>query len=224
MAQFGVCENACSTSDAYKLKEIISDSVSNTDLMKNYKIINTGTIGKFVPKWGGKRMTYLGLKLDYPVVNKREFLKKFPNSYGRKASKPKLILKGLNLLDCSLDMEGEIIPGKTTLMVTSNNEQNLLWLSGFLNSKVVFFYLKEKYSAYSYNTGVSFTKQMINELPLPNLGDNDMELIKSICQRIISIKKKDLDDDIADELSELDVVLCSLYGLSKQQIEFVRTF
>ena len=92
------CENACATSDAYKLSPLVQEL--DESFNENYlKIINTGTIGKWLSKWGKKEMTYLGKKYLKPVVKKDQFFHEFTNSYSRKSVKPKLILKGLNLLD-----------------------------------------------------------------------------------------------------------------------------
>ena len=62
----------------------------------------TGTIGRYVSKWGKREMTYLKDKYLQPVVNKSKFQKDFSNSYGAKSILPKLIIKGLTLLDAVL--------------------------------------------------------------------------------------------------------------------------
>ena len=149
LAEIGTCENSCATSDAYKLKEYIEESGSSYDSQRFFQIVNTGTIGKYVPRWGVRKMVYLGERFLRPVVEKNRFLKAFPNSYGRKASKPKIIIKGLNLLDGCLDIEGQIIPGKTTLIITSPDSRRLKALAAIVNHPLSLFYLKERYPASS---------------------------------------------------------------------------
>jgi len=83
---------------------------------------------------------YLGEKFLRPVVARKAFLTAFPNSYGKKSVQPKLIVKGLNLLDACLDAEGLIIPGKTTLMVTARDTKALKLLLALLNHPVSLFY------------------------------------------------------------------------------------
>ncbi len=167
LSEIGTCENACATSDAYKLAELIQEFPPGGDANTFLKVINTGTIGKYVSRWGGREMVYLGRRFAQPVVERAQFLQLFPNSYGQKAIKPKLIIKGLNLLDACLDEDGAVIPGKTTLMVTAKDVKTLKLLLAILNSSLVFRILKEKYPAFSYNQGTTFTKDMINNLPLP---------------------------------------------------------
>ncbi len=170
------CENACATSDAYELKNIIKDSTVNYDQTKYYKVINTGTIDKYDSRWGIKEMTYLKDKYLFPVVSMKDFHKFFPNTYGEKAKKSKLIVKGLTLLDATLDLYGEFIPGKTTLIITSDKRVSLFYLSLIINSKLAQFYITERYSSASYNGGVNFTKSMINNFPLPS------EVKSSLCK------------------------------------------
>ncbi|MDR0609393.1 MAG: N-6 DNA methylase [Planctomycetaceae bacterium] len=161
------CENACATSDCYKLKPFIEDRdfIPNNDL----KIINTGTIDKFIPLWGTTPMTYLKDKYKKPVVNKRRFLEHFTNSYGQKSIRPKLLIKGLTLLDVCLDEKGVIIPGKATMIILDdkNNISKLRAVMALLNSKLAISYIKGKYCGATYNQGITFTKEMILNLPCP---------------------------------------------------------
>ena len=71
-----------------------------------------------------KDITYLGSKYMNPVVDKRDFCEHFGKSYIRKALSKKLIFKGLNLLDGFIDLNGIYIPGKSTLVICSNNTDN----------------------------------------------------------------------------------------------------
>ena len=63
-----LCEGACATSDFYIVKELIEEN-SNPNLKTHYKLINTGTIGKYCNKWSTKPISYDG-KFDFPTVNR----------------------------------------------------------------------------------------------------------------------------------------------------------
>ena len=104
-------------------------------------------------------MKYLKDNYINPVVNKKRFHEMFPNSYGRKANISKLIVKSLTLLDASIDIKGEYIPAKSTLIITTKNGY-LYYISAVINSKLAFFYLSQKYPSSSYNGGITFTKDM----------------------------------------------------------------
>ncbi len=218
LSEHGICENACATSDAYKLQEFIVEEPGECEPNEFLRIVNTGTIGKYLCKWGQRKMVYLGHKYVRPVVHKERFLGAFRNSYGKKAIRPKLILKGLNLLDACLDADGIIIPGKTTLMITSNHLATLKFLLALVNSTVAFFYLKEKYPASSYNQGITFTKEMINDLPLPKIAADDRAKLVSIVDCILAAKQADLAADTSVWEREIDELVYGFYGLTKKEI------
>jgi len=222
LSDYGVCENACATSDAYKLKEFVEEQRKNTNEGDYLRIINTGTIGKFVSKWGRREMVYLGDRYSRPVVQRKTFLSEFRNSYGQKATKPKLILKGLNLLDACLDSEGATIPGKTTLLITADSVDTLKFLAAILNSSVPFFYLKEKYPASSYNQGTTFTKEMINDLPIPAIKPHDRTRLISKVDRILTAKQHDAEADTSTLERDIDELLYALYGLTDEERAIVQ--
>lgn len=215
------CENACATADAYKLQEFVEEELTPGKSNEYLRIINTGTIGKYVSKWGLREMVYLGARYARPVVNKKRFLEAFSNSYGRKAVKPKIILKGLNLLDACLDSEGDTIPGKTTLIITSERPETLKLLLAIVNSAVAVFYIKEKYPASSYNQGTTFTKEMINGLPIPEITAADKARLVSTIDRILMAKRADPGADTSNPQDEIDRLVYAMYGLSSAEISMV---
>jgi hypothetical protein len=219
---YGLCENACATSDAYKLKEFIQEEPRGGSEANYLRIINTGTIGKYVSRWGERQMVYLGSRLLRPVVNRKRFAEAFPNSYGKKAVKPKIIMKGLNLLDACLDAEGTVIPGKTTLIVTSDSIDNLKLLLCIINSSVTYFYIKQKYPASSYNQGTTFTKDMLNELPIPEISAADRRGLVQRVDAIVNAKRLDANADVDNLEAEIDQLVCKAFQLSPGEVLVVK--
>jgi hypothetical protein len=227
--QLGLCENACATSDAYKLQEFIENEPIKVDKHKYLRIINTGTIGKYISKWGKREIVYLGSKYIRPAVEKAIFVREFKNTYGKKAVKPKIIVKGLNLLDACIDADGTVIPGKTTLMISSNshvrgglNEIEVLkLLLSVINSSIAFFYLREKYPASSYNKGTTFTKEMINKLLIPNIQHDDQKKLVHIVDKIIEAKQLNPDSDTITLECKINEIFYRLYGLSEGEIAII---
>ena len=74
-------------------------------------------MGQFLMKNNISPMTYLKDKYLNPIVNKHDFLANFKNTYGKTSVQPKLIGKGLTLLDWFLDENGEYVAGKSTLVL-----------------------------------------------------------------------------------------------------------
>lgn len=133
-------------------------------------------------------LTYLKDKYINPVVDRTIFLRDFNNSYGKKSIKKKIIIKGLTLLDGCLDFNGEVIPGKSTLVIPSDEIKKLKYVMLILNSKLPIFYIKEKYRGSSYNQGINFSKDMINELPFP-INSNYENVFETIADYLVTIKQ-----------------------------------
>ena len=149
-----------------------------------------------------------------PVVNKKEFCDNFGNAYIRKTLSKKLIFKGLNLLDGFIDFNGDYIPGKSTLVICSDDIDSLKFLCGVLNSKLAIFYIKSKYASSSYCGGITFSKDMINNFPISSkLGFKD---------NIISIIDKILEFGYSIELSKLlNETVYLNYDLSTDEIKII---
>ena len=224
------CQNACATSDAYKLQPLIQDiaRIENFESKKYFQIINTGTIGKYNSKWGKVKMKYLGKKYLCPVINKSTFLNTFKGAYSQKSIQKKIIIKGLTLLDSCLDLKGDVIPGKSTLIVIDEDTKNLKFLSGLLNSKVAFFYMKEKHPASSYNQGINFTKEMINNFPIPKVSQTVKKEIILFVDKILSITKAGdylqnpaKQTQVREYEKQIDQLVYKLYDLTPEEIKVV---
>jgi hypothetical protein len=172
-SEIATAENACATSDTYVLGEILTDAGSahafNPALQ--YRVANTGTLVPFGFRWGSRPMRYLKNDYLYPVVNKADFRSRLGATYRRRAASPKLIIKGLTLLDGALDLVGAYVPGKSTIVFCSQDFAKLKLLAGVINSRLASFYVKQKYASASYNGGVNFTPDMLNSIPLPQVLD-----------------------------------------------------
>jgi hypothetical protein len=220
VGNFFKCENACATSDAYKLKPFIKNT-HNFSKTSYLKVINTGTIGKYMSKWGSKEMTYLGDKYFNPCVYKKDFFEAFNNSYSKKSVRPKIIIKGLTLLDSCLDDKGIFIPGKSTLMITGDDIDKLKFLLALLNSALVIFYIKEKHPASSYNKGINFTKDMINNMPIPKTSKTEQQLFINLVNKALQAKEINTNTDITDLEHQIDNEVYKLYNLTKEEIKII---
>lgn len=222
LGDFYQCENACATSDCYKLKEILFslETAEEFDANKHYKVINTGTIGRYVSRWGKQPMKYLKDKYEYPIVYKKDFHELFPNSYGRKAEKKKIIIKGLTLLDASIDCDGTIIPGKSTMMVECADDDELLYLAGIVNSKLMIYFVKQKYSSSSYNGGINFSKDMINSLPWAISKTRYKEII-DLVKKAQSLIPYDNQDELMKIDDSINRIVYEIYGLTSAEIEMI---
>jgi hypothetical protein len=169
------------------------------------------------------------LKDDYlhPVARKELFHSLFVNSYGTKPNKKKIIIKGLTLLDAMIDLKGEYIPGKQTLIICSNNVNLLYLLAAIINSRLAYFYISQRYSSSSYNGGINFTKEMINNLPLPDIKNQDKRddtIYKEIISNVKSICKGTFKGNFETAQNRIDNLIYPFYHLSSDEIAIVENY
>lgn len=220
------CESACATSDCYILKDILYslNDLDEFNEAKHYRVINTGTVGRFKDRWSISPMKYLKDNYLIPVVDKEKFETTFPNSYGKKAKKSKIIIKGLTLLDASLDFHGNTVPGKSTMIIAIENLEVLKLVSAFINSKISIFYIKQRYSSSSYNGGITFTKDMINNLPFVNMNEWNQKQAVALVDEIYSSKCIDATVDTTELESQIDCLFYLEFGLSGADIEIIEKY
>ena len=216
---FVECENACATKDFYIVQELIEKN-NNPNPKEFYKLINTGTIDKYRNKWGEKEISYGG-KYSFPSVSKTKFNLTLGKSYTRRAAQSKIIFKGLNLLDGCLDESAEYLPGKSTIVLCSENITLLKYLLGFLNSKLPIFYIKVKYASSSYCGGITFSKDMINNLPMAAVNSSQQQPIIALVDKILAAKKADPRADTGAWEAEIDILVYLLYGLTWDEVQIV---
>lgn len=199
------CQNACVTADTYVLKKLITD-IERPQLIREgqYKVANTGTLDRYVFKWGISPMTYLKDKYLCPAVDKQAFTQMLGATYVARTESPKIIIKGLTLLEGALDLDAKFIPGKATLVIPHSDRLVLKFVVAILNSKLMSLYIKEKNRSSSYNQGVTFTRDMLNEIPvsddldrthLAEVVDNATEASRSLAshrQNFWSLLRADL--------------------------------
>src|SRR5690606_17192535 len=119
------------------------------------------------------------------------------------------------------DPEGQIIPGKSTLVVSNQNITYLKFALGLLNSKLPIFYIKEKYRGSSYNQGINFNKDMINNLPLPELDNKIITLMLRFVDQLLSIKNADHTTDSTKLEKQIDELVYKLYDLTAEEIKII---
>lgn len=229
IGEYFQCENACATADAYKLKPFIKSLLIESN--EFLKVVNTGTIGKYTSKYGISEMKYLKDKYRYPVVLKSQFIEHFGKTYIDRALSPKLIIKSLTLLDGCLDINGTIIPGKSTLVIKGNNINKLKYLSAIINSKLAIFVIKQTYSSNSYNGGINFNKDMINKLPyikFDNFNSIQNEILKLVDSIILTPKFPSLEsnnsvNDIEVFQNKIDQLVYVLYDLTPEEISIIES-
>ena len=172
------------TGEAYLLVPFVNDNPMPS--AAEFKLINTGTIDKYSSLWGQSEIKYLGKHLQYPVVNRDDFKKNFPNRY-EKLNKPKVIITGIRYFEAIIDSINEYLPAKSTVAITG--ELNALYyLIAVLNSRIINFFIRENYYSSSMGGGINFTPDLVRTLPIPNIPE-DVQPFINLADRMLSLNK-----------------------------------
>lgn len=212
VSQFIDVENPFSTSEAYELIPIISDS--NTNLQGKYKLINTGTIDPYVNLWGCQLTAYLKNKYLYPTIDRTAFAKLFPKRL-RQAESPKIVISGMRYFECFYDEFGDYIAGKSTIILLNAKNKNVYKvLLAILNSKLMSFYIKQSFSTLGIGGGINFSKDMVAALPIPNFANKT-----DVITELVDIYLNNLLDVYS--LSRIDLEVFRLYNLTYDEVLIV---
>ncbi|MFD1556837.1 Eco57I restriction-modification methylase domain-containing protein [Paraburkholderia silviterrae] len=214
------CENACATSDAYRLAPLIDEAQEGFDARRHYRVVNTGTLGRYASRWNSKPMTYLGRRYAQPMVERSRFAATFANSYRTRADAKKVIVKGLTHLHATLDLAGDTIPGKTTLILCSDDESLLKFTAAVLNCPLAGFVTRARFGASSYNGGVAFTKAMIDALPVPADAGVRAEIVRMV-DVLLRLKQSGVEAQCEALTREIDFALYAAYGLGEKEIALI---
>lgn len=196
-------------SEAYELKEFISDAYSDSDDV--FKFINTGTVDPFISLWGESDVRYLRSKFTNPVIKKATFKERFPRRY-KQAEAPKLILSGMRKFEAFLDSEGQYVAGKSSVIaIPKDNSISLMTCLGILNSKLIRFFIQESFGALGIDGGISFSGKMVEELPLPNHFSGYAQKIENAAMAVL----KDIHDQKPTSVSInlLNQAVFDAYGI-----------
>lgn len=215
------CENACATSDAYLLAPLIEEACPHADAARHYRVVNTGTLGRYVSRWASKPMTYLGRRYTQPVVERERFDAAFANGYRAKTAAKKVIVKGLTHLHATLDLAGDMLPGKTTLILRSDDDDLLKFAAAVLNCPLAGFVTRARFGASSYNGGVAFTKAMIDALPVPWHAQRLRADIGRKVDAVVELMQAGAHTEAEAVAREIDRALYAAYGLDEADIALI---
>lgn len=212
-------ENPFTTGEAYELCNILTEKENCSD--DYYRLVNTGTIDPYVSLYGKKLTSYLKSKYIHPVVSKKDFAEYFPKRVRQMTEK--LIVTGMRYFEVFYDKRGEYIAGKSTIILLrqSLSEEDMMYLLGILNSRLIQFFINQSYSTLGIGGGINFSVDMINSLPLPQIVDNNLrrDMVDTVDKILGAINRNE--DDIVELKYKADQLVYQLYGLTDEEIAIV---
>ena len=162
-------EEAFTVSEAYQLSDFIQEL---SEFSKNnfFKLVITGTIDRYVSRWGIAHTKYLKTEYLMPVISSKKF-KDFSHRRYEQAQSKKIIISGIRYFESFLDKEGEFIAGKSTVILRDiSGHCNFETILALMNSRFVTYYLKESFGSLAMDEGINFTAPLVSELPIPRIS------------------------------------------------------
>ncbi|MDP8245156.1 MAG: TaqI-like C-terminal specificity domain-containing protein [Candidatus Hinthialibacter antarcticus] len=134
--------------------------------------------------------------------------------YWREFEKPKIIYPDIaKKPEFSYDPDGYLL-ANTLYLIPSDTTV----LSGFLNSKVLFWYYT-KLSSQIRGDFVRFIAQYVSQLPISTT--NDTKQIEKRVTKILDIKEDNPVADVTELEQEINELVYKLYGLTKGEIKYI---
>ena len=209
---------AATVSEAYEIKELLTDSVEYSD--EYFRFINTGTIDRYVSLWYESKTQYIKQAYYRPLISKEELSKKYPKRYTDSSSE-KIIIGGMTkILECFYDC-GEYLAGKSTIIVLKK-EIELKYIVGLLNSTLLSKFYKIYFNSLSLAGGFfRIGAPQIKLLPIP-IPDKQSEMrIIELVNKILSAKEAERTSNTLAIEAEIDEVVYELYGLNEEEIRII---
>jgi hypothetical protein len=174
LSQFlGLCTEvagAATVSEAYEITDLLLGANEVSKERSYLKFINTGTIDRYESLWEIYSAQYGKSSYQRPVVSESVLKKQMPNRYTQ-AKSPKLILAGMvKRLEACIDIGGEYLAGKSTVVVI-DKLRNLFLLLSLLNSRLIAHLYQELFGALALQGGyLRVGPPQVEKLPIRRIS------------------------------------------------------
>lgn len=226
----GGVSDAATVSEAYQIKEYITER--NSRLKDGYKkLINTGSIDRYISFWGKQKTQYIKGGYLEPVILDKD-LKKISITRFQQAASEKIIIAGMSKeLECFYD-SGEYLAGKSTTIILKDNlnkEIYLKYIFALLNSNLVSFWFKNYFGVLSLAGGyLQINNKEIEKIPAPVADSSKQKKLINLVDKILAITKDSdyLDNSVKqakvrDYEKQIDQLVYKLYGLTPKEMEII---
>lgn len=120
------------------------------------------------------------------------------------------------------DSEGYFCLNKAYVVCLKNENDNLKYILGLLNSKLIAYFFEKKYGDLRVGGGyLQFKKQFTSKIPIIIRDDSFCESITKLVNKILSIKRDDSKSNTKDLEDEIDTLVYKLYDLNEEEIKIV---
>ena len=186
------------------------------------RILNTGTIDRYISLWGIKEMKHGGNSYMTPYLQ----LEKVDISPYRVMmyKSPKIIFaKMATCCEAFLDLHGDYASVNTNGLYQPKHGASLKFLLGFINSKLFMFFYEQFFGALRMSGGYyQFQAPQLRVIPTKYPTDKSMLFrFEKLVDQILSAKTNDPHANTVDLEGAIDQLFYQLYGLTPEEIAVV---
>lgn len=211
-----------------------SQLISDKQEPDSVKVINTGTIDRYISLWGIKEISSKSKKTLYPYLNLGSNL----ISERRKQLylSPKIIIAKLGLnTEAFLDLKGEYASLNTNCLYSPNEKKiSLNFFIGVVNSKIFNFIYEQFFSSLRMGGGYfQYQAPQLRVIPIRKPSKEQDEKFRNLVKDMLALGKEkqksgrgssnwdsiEIEMERVDE--EIDKEVYKLYGLTSEEIKIV---
>jgi len=225
----GKVSSAATVSEAYEIKKFIKELDSRIELPFK-KIVNTGTIDRYILLWGKKKMHYIKSSYLRPIILDKDLIFINERRY-KQACSEKIIIAGMTKkLECAYD-RGECLAGKSTTIVLSDSRCRLPLkvILSLLNSTLVSFWFRNFFRSLSLAGGyIRVSHREISQIPIPKISNSHTVALSNLVDKILSLTQSEdyLENPekqakVKEYERRIDQLVYELYGLTEEEIRII---
>lgn len=213
---------AATVNEAYQIKEVLIDS-ADYDSSNYFKFVNSGTIDKYKILWGIKPMQYIKGRYENPIVRKND-IGTINGVRLRQATAPKIIIASMTKeIEAYYDM-GECLAAKSTTIICGE-ENNLKYLTGLLNSKLLSWWYKINYNSLKMSgEALGFGSNEVGSIPIIISDRAIQSKLINLVEKITHLYSQDnyLENyKIKSYENIIDLMVYKLYDLTYDEVKTV---
>jgi len=228
----GKVSSAATVSEAYEIKKRIKELDSRIKVPFK-KVVNTGTIDRYLILWGKQKMHYIKSSYLKPIILDKDLIFINERRY-KQASSEKIIIAGMTKkLECVYD-RGEFLAGKSTTIILSDYRSRfpLKVILSLLNSTLVSFWFRYFFRSLSLAGGyIRISHREISQIPIPRISNPQSIVLSNLVDKILSLTQSEdyLENPqkqakVKEYEHQIDQLVYKLYGLTDEEIKIVEGF
>lgn len=170
-------------------------------------------LSKYKEKLSARDKKETGIRYEWYCLQRPRY-EKF-----KKLGFPKIIYQELSQgSPFAVDVDGRFLLSNSAYFIISDN---ILFLTGLLNSSLIEFAFEKFYSTKLGTSGIRWLAQNIVDIPIPHATDEQIKYISNLVEKILKAKSIGDSDEVISSESEIDSLVYKLYGLNEDEIKMI---